>query len=255
MKPLPRTHVRLLPGPIKRRQDLNGQYLLQLDPDRLLHNFRVNAGLPSTAVPLGGWENPACGLRGHFTGHYLSACAAMHQATGDEAFKHRLDEILAGLSQCQAKLGGSYLSAFPATEFDTLEQKFGGVWAPYYTLHKILAGLIDAHHAGANQALPMAVALGGWVKHRVVRLPTETLEPMLRTDNLNPSNEYGGIGVAMYDLYAIARNPSQLAAAKLFDREWFIAPLAEGRGRNRRPARQHAPPAGACRSSAVRSHR
>ena len=228
--PLPRSHVRLLDGPVRDRQSLNGRYLLQLDPDRLLHNFRVNAGLPSSATPLGGWENPACGLRGHFTGHYLSACAAMYAATGEVAFKARLDEMLAGLAACQQRDG--YLSAFPATEFDTLEAKFAGVWAPYYTLHKILAGLIDAHRdAGCDRALPMAVALGDWVVGRMARLSAATLDPMLRTDQLNPANEYGGIGVALYDLHAITGEGRYLTTAHAFDRGWFLGPLVEGQDR------------------------
>src|ERR1700679_4219881 len=99
-QPLPRSHVRLLDGPLKRRQMLNGQKLLQLPTDRLLHNFRINAGIASTAIPLGGWENPACGLRGHFTGHYLSACAATYAATGDKVFGEKLDELLDGLAAC-----------------------------------------------------------------------------------------------------------------------------------------------------------
>ncbi len=227
---LPRSRVRLLDGPALRRQTLNGRYLLGLDPDRLLHNFRANAGLPSTAVPLGGWENPACGLRGHFTGHYLSACAAMYAATGEEPFRARLDQMLDGLRACQA--GDGYLSAFPTIEFDTLEATFGGVWAPYYTLHKILAGLIDAHVDGrSGRALPMAVALGAWVARRVGRLPPATLEPMLRTDDLNPSNEYGGIGVALYDLHRITGEPRFLTAAQTFDRAGFIDPLATGEDR------------------------
>ena len=67
--------VRLLPGPFRHAMELDEKYLLALDVDRLLHNFRVNAGLPSSARPLGGWEEPKVELRGHFTGHFLTACA------------------------------------------------------------------------------------------------------------------------------------------------------------------------------------
>src|SRR5690349_21752678 len=75
--PVPLDQVRLLPGEFKTAQDADAKYMLALDPDRLLHVFRANAGLPSTAEPLGGWEKPDCELRGHFVGHYLSACALM----------------------------------------------------------------------------------------------------------------------------------------------------------------------------------
>src|SRR6266404_1319681 len=77
----PLQDVQLLPGPFKHAMELDQQYLLALDVDRLLHNFRVNAGLPSAAQPLGGWEAPDCELRGHFVGHYLSACALMYAST------------------------------------------------------------------------------------------------------------------------------------------------------------------------------
>ncbi len=85
------TEVRLLDGPFKHAQELDHQYLLSLDPDRLLHNFRINAGIPSSAQPLGGWEEPKCEVRGHFVGHYLSACALMYASTGDERLKQKAD--------------------------------------------------------------------------------------------------------------------------------------------------------------------
>ena len=89
------------------------KYLMALDVDRLLRNFRVNAGLPTDAAPLGGWEAPDCELRGHFVGHYLSAVAQMYASTGDKRYKEKGDAVVAGLAECQAKLGNGYLSAFP----------------------------------------------------------------------------------------------------------------------------------------------
>ena len=97
--------VRLLDGPFQRAMDLDRRYLLSLDVDRLLHDFRVNAGLPSAAKPLGGWEEPKCEVRGHFVGHYLSACALMYAGTGDARLKEKGDARGRGLAECQAKLG------------------------------------------------------------------------------------------------------------------------------------------------------
>ena len=77
--PFPLKQVRLGDGPCKIAMEADRQYLHSLPPDRLLHTFRINAGLPSSAQPLGGWEKPDCELRGHYAGgHYLSACALMY---------------------------------------------------------------------------------------------------------------------------------------------------------------------------------
>jgi hypothetical protein len=105
--------VRLLDGPFQRAQELDKQYLLSLDPDRLLHTFRLNAGLPSSAEPLGGWETPDCELRGHFAGHYLTACALMYASTGDAALKAKVEKVVQGLAECQAEFANGYLSAYP----------------------------------------------------------------------------------------------------------------------------------------------
>jgi len=83
LREVPLAHIRLLDGPFKERQEVHRRVLLDYDVDRLLHNFRVNARLPSRTKPYGGWEAPDCGLRGHFTGHYLSACALMFAGTRD----------------------------------------------------------------------------------------------------------------------------------------------------------------------------
>ncbi len=120
-KPFALSDVRLLEGPLKEKLEVNRRYLLSLDPDRLLHTFRINARIPSAAEPLGGWEKPDGELRGHFVGHYLSACALMYQSTGDEEIRARADKIVAGLADCQRALGGEYLSAFPESFFDRLE--------------------------------------------------------------------------------------------------------------------------------------
>ena len=105
--------VRLLDGPFKVSQETDRAWLLRVDPDRMLHNFRVTAGLPSGAKPYGGWEDPNCELRGHAAGHYLSALSLMHAATGDAEMKRRADYLVAELAKCQAAMPGR-LSVLPA---------------------------------------------------------------------------------------------------------------------------------------------
>lgn len=231
LEEVPLANIRLLESPFKERQDVHRRVLLGYEVDRLLHNFRVNAGLPSPARPYGGWEAPECGLRGHFTGHYLSACAAMFAATGDPAFRERVTLLVDGLNACQQALGGGYLSAFPISEFETLETRFfSGVWAPYYTIHKILAGLLDAHeHCGNLRARAIAVAMGNYFAGRLERLSPEALESMTLTSYKgNPVNEYGGIAEAFLALHRLTRDPRHLAAARVFIRDWFLDPLARG---------------------------
>src|SRR4029450_7879244 len=97
-RPFPLTDVRLGDGPFLDAMRRDQAYLLQLDIDRLLHTFRINAGLPSTAAPLGGWEAPDVELRGHSLGHFLSANAMMYAATGDVRFKSRADQVVAELA-------------------------------------------------------------------------------------------------------------------------------------------------------------
>ena len=149
--PFPNTSVVLNPSWIKDREDLNTTYLKSLDPDRLLHNFKINAGLPSNAKPLEGWEAPYIGLRGHFTGHYLSAVSVLVEKYKDTLLSRRLSYMVDELYKCQQALGNGYLSAFPEKDFDTLEAKFGGVWAPYYTYHKIMQGLLDVYERTGNK--------------------------------------------------------------------------------------------------------
>lgn len=213
--------VRLLDGPFKTVQERHAAYLLSLDTDRLLHNFRVNAGLPSTAEPLGNWERPTSELRGHLTGHYLSACALMAASTGDARFKARADLLVRELAKCQAALGASgYLSAFPETFFDRLE-KDGKIWAPYYTLHKIFAGLLDAHTLCGNaQALEVVSKFGDWVVARTGRLSDGQLQKALDT-------EHGGVNEALANLYALTGKEPYLRAARRLCHKQVLDPLSE----------------------------
>jgi hypothetical protein len=115
--PFPMTQVRLLPGIYHDAQEWNRGYMARLTADRLLYNFRANAGLPvGSAPPLGGWEQKdnqqrAASCAGHFTGHFLSASALLYASTGDKEAKAKGDYMVAELAKCQEKLGGGYLSA------------------------------------------------------------------------------------------------------------------------------------------------
>jgi DUF1680 family protein len=221
-QPFDLQYVRLLPGPFYHAMELDEKYLLALEVDRLLHNFRINAGIPSPARPLGGWEEPKVELRGHFTGHYLSACALMFASTGDPRFKAKGDQVVAGLSECQRKLGSGYLSAFPESFIERVEQR-KRVWAPWYTLHKIVAGLLDMHeYCGNDQALDVARKFAAWVKSRADRLSDAQMQGML-------SNEHGGMNEALANLYARTGDADALKLAERFNHLAVIRPASERR--------------------------
>src|ERR1039457_3597824 len=216
-QPFPLSNVRLLDGPFKRAQDLDRQYLLLLDADRLLHTFRLNAGLPSSVKPYGGWEAPQCEVRGHFAGHYLSACALMYASTGDERLKQKGAAVVAGLAACQARFPSGYLSAYPEEFFDRVEKQ-QQVWAPYYTLHKIFAGLLDMYVlCGDQQALEVAKKFGDWVIARNSRLTDPQMQAML-------GNEHGGMNECLANLYALTGEEKYLAISKRFNHQAVIGP-------------------------------
>jgi DUF1680 family protein len=222
--PFPLTQVRLLEGPFKEAMERDRIYLHALNSDRLLHNFRVNAGLPSSAQPLGGWESPDVELRGHTVGHYLSACALMYASTGDEELKAKADGIVAELAKCQEALGpDGYLSAFPEEFFDRVEA-MERVWAPYYTIHKILAGLFDMYVYGKNlQALEVAGRMAHWVKMRTDRLDEDHMQRML------DKTEQGGMNEVLCNLFRVTGQTEYFELARRFDQKSYTEPLAHYR--------------------------
>jgi DUF1680 family protein len=223
VRPFPLKNVRLLDGPFREAMEKNRIYLRSLDASRLLHNFRLNAGLPSSAQPLGGWEEPKVELRGHFVGHYLSGCALTYAATGDTALKEKADAIVAELAKCQKALGPTgYLSAYPEGFIDRVIQG-KRVWAPWYTLHKIMAGLLDMYvYCGNKQALKIDENMAAWTKLRLDKLDDEAVARMLKV-------EHGGMTESLANLYALTGNPDHLALARRFDHKAFLDPLAERR--------------------------
>jgi len=221
--PFPMSDVRLLAGPCRQASDANRAYMERLTVHRLLHNFRLNAGLSSTAEAFGGWEAPKSELRGHFTGHYLSACALGYASAGDPAIKARGDEIVAELARCQNKLGsGGYLSAFPLELFDRLDQR-KGVWAPFYTVHKIMAGLFDMHlHAGNQQALEVVSKMASWADEWSAQKSEAHMQEILKT-------EYGGMNEVLYNVAAAANETRWAQAGDRFNKKEFFTPLAQRR--------------------------
>jgi len=223
VRPFPLKQVRLGDGPCKVAMEADRRYLQSLPPDRLLHTFRLTAGIASSAQPLGGWEAPDCELRGHYAGgHYLSACALMYATTGDEDLKKNADAVVSGLGQCQAALKSGYLSAFPVEFFDRLRER-QRVWAPFYTIHKIMAGLLDMYvYTGNERALDMVQQMAEWTAGFTGPLSYDHMQRVLST-------EFGGMGEVLCNLYAITGKDYYLDVAQRFDKKAFFDPLAAHR--------------------------
>ena len=221
--------VRLLDGPFLAAQQRTLAYLLSLQPDRLLHNFRVNAGLEPKAPVYGGWESeePWVNIRchGHTLGHYLTAASLMHASTGDDRMKERVDYIVAELQACQAAAGTGLVCAFPdgATQLENAVAGRRVVGVPWYTMHKIFAGLRDAHvHADSAMAREVLIRLGEWTVSATAGMSDDQLQRMLAV-------EHGGMNEVLADLSALTGDGRFLALARRFSHEALLAPMAESR--------------------------
>jgi uncharacterized protein len=238
VEPFPLGAVKLNGGIYGDAAEWNSGYMNRLAADRLLYNFRQNAGLPTGNVePFGGWEMPADGkrgseLRGHFTGHFLTASAQL-AANGDKAAKEKGDYMVAELAKVQEKLGGGYLSAFPHELFDRLDNLSGKPrppqdqpqlpWAPFYTIHKIMAGMLDMHTlAGNAQALKVVEGMADWADRWSASKTEEHMQEILNT-------EYGGIAETLYNLAAVTNNDRWAKAGDRFTKKRFVNPLASRR--------------------------
>ena len=230
-------HVRLLAGsPFYDRQQLHRTgYLASLNPDKLLFPYRSLAKLAQASGVTSGYAGWDTGfIQGHMTGHYLSATSRMAAATGDTSFTTKTNYVVTELAKCQTALGSNgYLAAFPATVFDWLEGKStsnNGIVVPYYTVHKIMAGLLDAYHyVGNQQALDVVTKMADYFQARLAALPAATIETIFRTDGSgNPQNEFGAMSDVLAELSSVTGKSQYLDTAKIFNRSWFITPLAAG---------------------------
>jgi len=223
----PLQDVRLLEGPFLQAQHRDEQYLLQLEPDRMLHNFRVNAGLEPKAPVYGGWETlqPWVNIRahGHTLGHYLTACSLMYASTGKTPFQQRVAYIVGELQECQIAGKNGLICAFPdkETQIDNLVAGRPAVGVPWYTLHKILAGLRDAYlHCNDARALTVLARACDWAVEKTRDMTDAEFERMLRI-------EHGGMNEVLADAYVLTGESKYLELSERFCHRAVLEPLAQ----------------------------
>jgi DUF1680 family protein len=228
-RPLPLSAVRLTGGPLKRAQKLDAAYLLQLEPDRMLAPFRKEAMLTPKAEGYGGWDGPGRNLTGHILGHYLSAVSLMWAATGDVRFKERADYIVKELKAVQDANKDGYLGALENCrerfaevargEIRSASFDLNGLWSPWYTLHKVYAGLRDAYRFTGNRtALDLEVKYAAWAEGILSKLSEAQVQKMLNT-------EFGGMNEVLAELYADTGDKRWLALSYRFEHQAVVDPL------------------------------
>jgi len=268
---LPLTEIRLAEGnPFYERMARDLSYLKKLDCDRMLYNFRRAFGEETDAEPVYGWDSPDGLLRGHSTGHFLSALAIAYSAEGDEELLEKSRYMVHELRKLQLKSHGraqdfatvctpddcpqekwstdpgvwgeGFLSAYSPDQFALLEQftPYAKIWAPYYTLHKLVAGFIETYErTGNSEALDCAKGIGSWVADRLAPLAPEHLSKMWK---MYIAGEYGGMNESMARLYHLTGDEKYLTTAKLFDNPNIFPGLSDGRDTFRNlHANQHIP--------------
>ena len=233
VEPFPLSQVRLVDGGIfKECQDVHARYLLMVEPDRLLAPFRLQAGLPPKAERYGGWESRD--ISGHTLGHYLSAVSFLYGSSGDERVRERIDYIVNELALCQEANGDGYVLPVNKQAFEELRDgrihaspfTLNGVWVPFYTQHKVFAGLRDAYRlAGNATALQVERRMADWLDGTLAQLNEAQIQEMLRT-------EHGGMNEVLADLSADTGDQGYLEmAAKYFHHRTVLEPLFRGEDR------------------------
>ncbi len=229
LQPFDMADVTLAESPFLHAQRMTEAYLLRLQPDRMLHNFRVNARLQPKAPVYGGWESEPTwkdiNCHGHTLGHYLSACALAFRSTNDRRYKQRIDYIAGELAACQTAARTGLVCAFPdgaaLVAAHLRGDKITGV--PWYTLHKVYAGLRDAVLlADSEPARAVLVRLADWGVVATRALSDAEFETMLAT-------EHGGMNEIYADLYFMTGNPDYRTVAQRFSHKAILEPLARSR--------------------------
>ncbi len=231
LESFPLSSVRLLESPFKKAQQTDLKYILSLDADRLLAPYFKEAGLETKAINYPNWENT--GLDGHIGGHYLSALSEMYAATGNPQIKERLDYMLNSLEKCQQKNGNGYIGGVPGSKelwqeiaqgkIDAGSFSLNNKWVPWYNIHKVYAGLVDAYTlTGNDKAKKMLIQLSDWCLTLTANLSDAQIQEILRS-------EHGGMNEVFADVAAITGDKKYLTLAQKFSHKTILDPLLENK--------------------------
>ncbi|MFT4202430.1 MAG: glycoside hydrolase family 127 protein [Chitinophagaceae bacterium] len=224
------SQVSLLPGsPFYQARSIDSGYLMLLDPNRLLARFYENAHLPKKGDAYGGWESD--GLSGHSLGHYLSAVSMLYADTKNPAIKERIHYIVSELARCQDARKTGYVGAIPKEDSLFYKVSVGqiksggfdlnGGWSPWYTVHKVMAGLVDAYlYSGNQQALQVVKGMADWTQKTIGNLTDTQMQEMLKC-------EYGGMNDVLAMVYAITGEKKYLDLSNRFYDDFVMQPLSE----------------------------
>ncbi|WP_274652116.1 beta-L-arabinofuranosidase domain-containing protein [Paenibacillus humicola] len=211
---------------LRRREEANRTYLMKLNSDHLLFNYKLEAGRYSGRdIPHGahgGWESPVCQLRGHFLGHWLSAAAIRFHETGDMELKVKSDLIIHELAECQKDNGGQWAGPIPEKYLHWISNG-KGIWAPQYNLHKLFMGLVDSYqYAGNEQALKIADDFADWFEAWSGTFSRDKFDDILDV-------ETGGMLEVWADLLEITGKEKYRTLLERYYRSRLFRPLLEGK--------------------------
>lgn len=217
-------HVNLLNGVFQTSQEVGEKYLLSLDMDRFLAPCFEAHGLPAKKERYAGWE--ARSISGHSLGHYLSALAVTYQATGNETLKQTLDYAVSELASIQLTTGSGYIGGLSEEAFRIAFRaehiggfNIGEYWVPWYSVHKIYRGLIDAYKlTGNGQALEVVTRFADWAVDGLSPMTEEQMQIMLEC-------EHGGMNEVFAHLYGITGKQVYLEIANKFTHQIILEPL------------------------------
>lgn len=219
--------VSLEEGPFRHAMLVDLDYILELNPDKLLAPFLREAGLEPKAESYTNWENS--GLDGHTGGHYLTALAQMWASAGSEKADSLLAYSLNELERVQQANANGYIGGVPGSKelwseitkgnIDAASFSLNGKWVPLYNIHKTYAGLRDAYQiAGKSQAKDMLIRLSDWMLAVTKDLSDEQIQELL-------VSEHGGLNEVFADVAKITGEEKYLELAYKFSHQKLLEPL------------------------------